>query len=75
MKLSVPKTVWLAFCRTCGSWLDEDTSAEYAADLARDEHPEHFEDEHVHDVRVIPFVRGPLYKWKRVTPRAKDQKR
>jgi len=66
----------MAFCRTCGSWLDEDTSAEAAKDLAREEHPEHFEHDEYnqpHDVRVIPFVRQPLYRWERVTPRAKEK--
>lgn len=54
-RLRLPKTIWIAWCQTCASWLDETEAAKYSANLARDEHPEHFSPHDPHDVEVIPY--------------------
>jgi len=56
--VNVPRTIWLAWCHTCGMWLDETEGADYSARLVLDEHPDHL----MHEegvkrcrVEVIPF--------------------
>lgn len=56
-KLQVPLVIWVAWCRTCGRWLDETESDKASSELARREHPEHFQEEFKCDVEVIPFRR------------------
>ena len=54
--MRIPKTIWVAWCRTCGEWLDETESAKSSAELAINEHYDHFNAIECR-VDVIPFRR------------------
>lgn len=56
-RLRVPRTIWVAWCHTCRSWLDETESAPHSIDMALNEYPEHFDpgSDPPCRVEVIPF--------------------